>query len=378
MREDTVKRRWLWSIDIRGTELWLADLEAQGYRLTHLDAKSSKFVFEKAEPRYATLMVRYKQESLGDNWTEVASDGHWQIVRTTKPPSDSATPMFDSYYDIEDRKTVVKRNEKLLLGWILASITIFFIGVFTINYVTELYSTQLSFVTLFMWYAVMAFQGIFFAFSAYLSFLLQARTQELRPEGLDRTKEVRWKQFSWFRRHTHEDAARWLEDQEADGWQLYSCSRNANRFVFKRATPQAVSYSINRLPSDAKVNESKTDWEHIKNGSYGIMNWSVHRKYYDPTSEEKPRFINNAKEKKKVVEARALIDGGGATLICVLMMLQLYLNISTIIDSRNLNFNMINNGNHLLISLNLALGLLTLLVSLNFIKYMYEVSREVS
>ncbi|QKS72622.1 DUF2812 domain-containing protein [Paenalkalicoccus suaedae] len=374
MREDTVKRRWLWSIDIHGTELWLADLEAQGYRLTHLDAKSSKFVFEKAEPRYATFMIRYKQESLGNDWTEVASDGNWQITRTTTLPSDSETPVFDPYYDMEDRKPIIKRNNKLLMGWVVTVITLLFTTVATAYHLGDLYSEQ-QYTAMALWYVALVMQMIVFAFGVYVSFLLQARTQELRPEGLDRGEEVKWKVFAWWRVDLPANIERWLEDQEADGWQLYSCGRNVNRFVFKRATPRAVSYSVTKLSNKEESNMSKPGWEHIKNGSFGIINWSVHRAYYDPATEEKPKMLTKPKEKKHVAKTRAVVDGGFSIIIGVTMAFNFYNMLSITIRDP---FNDLGPFSLFVLPLSVLVVGFSFVSAFNLIKHYFDTKRAVA
>lgn len=174
---------------------------------------------------------------------------------------------------------------------------------------------------------------------------------------------------------------KWLEDQEATGWNLYLAEKKWNTFYFLKGNPRTVKYSV-----DFQINTSKlyfeqhqqAGWKLILSGyqlpTYTTYGYYVWAKEYG-SDEPVPRLYETNGEANKIKRKIARTNLGWMIAMFVLWVLMFIVNLLEIINPFNdYLFNLV--GNILIVSMGSFLFTLNIVLACRVFLYLSRLKKS--
>jgi hypothetical protein len=320
------KWRPFWSYDIEKTELWLAEMAANGDQLTHVNLKTRVFSFEKGAREIVEFQVVF-DKSLNElshrleesGWRNFYSKGNWKFLKNAEP-SISVYPV---------REQIVRRNR--LHSNVLKVISIWygFQLIMPITMLLVLISGEaVNFVPSPLWivtimYFIQVIGVIWLAIHATRK--LRSFEHKFFDSAIDTEKPVgktfsKWK-LGW--KYAPDLLENWLNRMAGEGNHLVRIQ--GARFIFQKGEPRQVAYVYDfQLKTSIHYYDihKSEGWQLKFSSPSSIARSSLWMKAYE-VGEVKPRFTYDQDEKRGHVR-KVLMMSGGSLLFSLLITLYLF------------------------------------------------------
>lgn len=349
--------RPFWSFDILRTEKWLADMGEKGFYCNGFNRFTRVFSFHKGEPRKTTYEIGYEKVrdySLPnalreDGWEKICQNHHWYLMENQKPKNQIKTSSV--------RESIIKRNRiiyyifwgilfyfawTLLLNPLMLSVLVFNEDItvtvvesplWIITYIGLLISILLCIISIYSIFKIRSSNKKLL--DANFNCIDFDHDHERIQEGKQSEQNgelIKKRKFVWI--YEPDKLEKWLENMEAEGYNLVRVGRLGTTFYFIKGKIRTVSYCVEyqNIPNETVFFLHKENgWKNIYSTKSNWQKWTIWAKEYSD-GEEKPQIYN---EKETHLKAARKISLTYSIMFWPIMLLYAYIIINEILWALN-------------------------------------------
>ncbi|SDB81892.1 Protein of unknown function [Pelagirhabdus alkalitolerans] len=312
-----------WSYHIQGTEKWLERMANEGYTLSRIQPKLSRFTFIKEPSTHQTFNIAFDrtqhhtlpQALQEDDWEMIDQKRKWGVYGNSKQKDDVKTSMV--------RDQLMSRNSKIEMAWWIFFIYILFnlllqTSLGLIIYFNEgtVNTTRVESPFWIVTYIVLAVQLVIIIIGVYSLVMLKKESRRLKNASTDNditlqtrdkpkntsTNKRHFYKFSWI--YSPDKLESWLEEKEQLGWHLTYVYKSGLKFQFEKSEPKLYAYHVQFEPrSDSSAHSlySEAGWECIYTTSFSWHHWSIWRQSYSKEAEKPNIHHDQASQKQEAM-----------------------------------------------------------------------------